>query len=141
MYVVDTNVIFADDPVKRRYGSGQALRLQLDERDLYVTTVTVAEIRFGILSLRNRGSDVKAERLAEWWAGLVDFYADRILPFDLAAAEAAASLAASCGERPGWADLQIAAIAASRGYAVLTRNLKDFRRIGVSCLDPFAEQG
>ena len=138
MYVLDTDVVSASDPVKRAYGAEAERRLKLRSSDLFLTTITVAEVRAGILGLEKRGATARSAELAAWWARLLDLYEGRVLAFDLAAAEAAAKLATASGEKVGWSDLQIAAIAASRGYTVLTRNLKDFRRIGAPCVDPFA---
>lgn len=59
---------------------------------------------------------------------LQDYAIAHVLPFDTAAA---AAFAAQSGQRlrVGVMDLRIASIALSRGLTVLTRNLRDFRRV------------
>jgi predicted nucleic acid-binding protein len=64
----------------------------------------------------------------------------RILPFDSDAAEAFAELAASrrqAGRPISQADAQIAAIAASRGADLATRNVADFEGCGVQIINPW----
>lgn len=64
MYLLDTNVISADAPAKRRVGSDAFsawLRAQADA--LYLSTITVAEIEAGIARAGRVGATVKAERL------------------------------------------------------------------------------
>ena len=57
-------------------------------------------------------------------------FANRILPFDSAAASARA-----IGRPMPEADCQIAAIARSRGMAVVTRNVRDFADAGIDVID------
>jgi predicted nucleic acid-binding protein len=69
-------------------------------------------------------------------------FADRVLPFDSAAAQAFAAIAAARrrkGRPIGDLDGQIAAIARSRGAAVATRNVSDFADCGIEVFDPWAE--
>lgn len=69
-------------------------------------------------------------------------YGDQVLPFDVAAARVAGQLgdwAQASGASCGFADIAIAATAASRGLTVLTRNLRHFEPLGVAVVDPFAK--
>ena len=108
-------------------------------RELFVTAVTEAEIRTGIAFLpegaRRQGLLDAVERI------LGDLFADRVLPFDSAAARAYAEIAAArraAGRPMSQSDCQIAAIALSRGMAVATRNVRDFSETGVDVIDPWA---
>ena len=108
-------------------------------RELFVTAVTEAEIRTGIAFLpegaRRQGLLDAVERI------LGDLFADRVLPFDSAAARAYAEIAAArraAGRPMSQSDCQIAAIALSRGMAVATRNVRDFSETGVDVTDPWA---
>ena len=68
-------------------------------------------------------------------------FAERILPFESAAARAYAEIAASrrqAGRPIGEADCQIAAISRSRGAVLVTRNVRDFQGTGVEVVDPWA---
>jgi predicted nucleic acid-binding protein len=70
---------------------------------------------------------------------LLDLYASRVLPFDVAAARIAGALsdrARSSGRNPGFPDLAIAAIAAARDLTVLTANLRHFAPLGVPAHNP-----
>jgi len=67
--------------------------------------------------------------------------ANRILPFDSPAAAAYARIAAGrrrAGRPISPADAQIAAIAASRGATLATRNVPDFDDCGIELLGPWA---
>ena len=74
---------------------------------------------------------------------LRDALADRVLPFDSGAARENAYIAAirrSVGRIVKPADLQIAAIARSRGLAVATRNVRGFKDTGVEIVNPWAAE-
>ena len=108
--------------------------------NLFVTSVTEAEIRTGIAILpegaRQRGLAAAAERL---FGG---FFALRILPFDSDAAQAYAMLAAerrAAGRPISQADCQIAAIARCRRASVATRDVGDFEGRWVEVINPWDE--
>ena len=70
-------------------------------------------------------------------------FANRVLPFDSAAASAYAEIAAArraMGRPIPEADCQIAAIARSRGMAVATRNVRDFADAGIDVIRIRVEQ-
>ena len=107
---------------------------------LFVTAVTEAEVLTGVAFLpegrRKRGL---AHAAARAFGGLLG---GRVLPFDSAAAQAYAEIAAArraAGHPVSHADGQIAAIARSRGMAVATRNVRDFENMGIDLMDPWAE--
>ncbi len=67
-------------------------------------------------------------------------YGNRILAFDVAAARVAGALsdlARSKGRPPGFADIVIAATAASHELTILTRNTRHFEPLGVPAMNPF----
>ena len=139
MYLVDTDVISASAPAKR---SQPALVAWMDRNSphLYLTAITIAEIEDGIAKARRGGASGKASRLSEWLNALLHLYADRVLPFDVAAARIAgrfSDLARGKGQSSGFADTAIAAIAEAHGLMVLTRNLKHFAVFGIPIHDPF----
>ena len=108
-------------------------------RDLFVTSVTEAEIRAGVAILphgaRRRGLAEAAERT------FGHLFAGRVLGFDSPAARAYAEIVEvrrANGRPLALADGQIAGIARSRGMAVATRNLGDFEGAGISLVDPWA---
>jgi toxin FitB len=105
---------------------------------LFTTTVTQAEILYGVklLPLAKRRSGLETA-LSEMFA--TDF-AGRVLPFDQAAAQAYAEIAAArrrAGRPIAQFDAQIAAIARSRDAGVATRNVADFEGCGIGLINPW----
>lgn len=137
MIVLDTNVVSE----ALRPSPGPAVMRWLDAQDprtLFLTAVSLAELLVGVAYLPpgRRRSDLEGA-LAE---ALEQLFGDRLLPFDAAAAEAFAPLVAgarSRGVQLGFADGQIAAIAASRGLAVATRDVAPFEAAGRPVVDPW----
>ena len=137
MVVVDTNIV---SELMHADPSAKVLAWVDDTptRQLFVTSVTEAEVRAGIAFLpggaRRRGLAEAAERV------FGDLFAGRILPFDSAAARVYADVAASrraVGRPLSQADGQIAAIARSRGMSVAMRNVRDFSDTGIDVIDPW----
>ena len=140
MYLVDTDILSASSPA--RAVPRPALVAWMDARAdlLFLSTITVAEIEGGIVKARREKANRKAAALAAWLGTLLHLYSDRMLAFDLAAASWAGLLsdrARASGHAPGFADVAIAATAASRHLTILTRNLRHFAPLGVPALDPF----
>jgi|ERR1039457_711480 predicted nucleic acid-binding protein len=136
MIVVDTNVaseLMRPSPAVAVRDWVRAQRA----RELCTTAITVAEIRYGIERLPGgRRKEALVTAAVEIFAR----FADQILPFDVAAAEQYALIVS---ERDGLGlpidgfDAQIAAICRTRGAALATRNLADFRQTGVDVIDPW----
>jgi toxin FitB len=140
MYLVDTNVLSACAPTMAQPLPSLIGWMERNSDRLYLSVITVAEIEEGIAKARRQGAASKADRLAEWLETLLHLYSARILPLDVIVARLLGKLsdqARGAGQTPGLADLAIAATAASRGYTVLTRNLRHFRDLAVQSHDPF----
>jgi predicted nucleic acid-binding protein len=140
MYLVDTDVISAGVPSKAVAAPDLAKWMDQQSTQLYVSTITVAEIEDGIAKSRRERARRKASDLAEWLETLLHLYGDRVLPFDLAAARVAGALsdvARSRGSAPGFADIAIAATACCRGLTLLTRNTRHFAPLGLPTVNPF----
>jgi predicted nucleic acid-binding protein len=106
---------------------------------MFISAITEAELRYGI-ALPPDGQRQR-RLLAQAEAMLAEDFAGRILPFDSAAAVAYAPIAAArrlAGHPISQADAQIAAIAASRGAAIATRNVSDFAECGITVLNPWS---
>jgi hypothetical protein len=104
----------------------------------FVTTITVAEILFGI-ELLPRGK-LRDRMLAQAEAVFAEDFAGRVLPFDEDAARAFPQIAIQrrAQARPiADLDAQIAAIARSRGALLATRNTVDFEGCGVPLVNPW----
>lgn len=108
---------------------------------LYLSAVTVAELRFGIASMpAGKRRTTLHDRLE---ADVLPLFEGRILPFDLRASGAFAELMAraqKAGRAIGTADGYIAAIAASRGFIVATRDTSGFEAAGVTVINPWTAQ-
>jgi tRNA(fMet)-specific endonuclease VapC len=92
--------------------------------ELFVSTVTVSELSFGVENSRFRKAN-----LAALDAFLLDF---RVIPFDESAAREAGRVRAELerkGQRIGALDTLIAAHAKSLGLPVVTNNVADFSRV------------
>ena len=140
MYVVDTNVLSAGAPTKVPPAPDLVSWMERHSERLFLSAITVAEVEDGIAKVRRAGATRKADRLAEWLETLLHLYSARILPLDVPVARILGRLsdqARGAGQAPGLADLAIAATAVSRGYTVLTRNLRHFQALAVPVHDPF----
>ena len=139
MYLVDTNVISAGAPSK---GAAREVLAWMDEHAaaLFLSVVSIEEIEDGIAKLRREGARRRAEALNAWLETLLHLYSQRVLILDVDVARATGALsdkARGLGLTPGFADLIIAATAAHHGLTLLTRNTKDFSKLGVALHDPF----
>lgn len=134
MYLLDTNIISEFQKSKPNAG---VLRwvAEHDESELYLSVITVMEIEIGVRRLERRDAE-RANRLQRWLDGAVlDAFQGRILPIDLEAARRCVlnHVPDPAPER----DALIAATASTHGLTIVTRNTKDFRRLGVPVLNPF----
>ena len=143
MYLLDTNIISATSPLRAQDLLSQAARAWIAAHadQFFLSAITVSEIETGIAKAQRTGSTKKAQLLNEWLELTLHLYGDRILPLDVTTARIAGKLfdqAVGRGGDPGFEDAAIAATAVQRNYTVLTKNLRHFRLMDVSVLDPFA---
>jgi predicted nucleic acid-binding protein len=107
---------------------------------MWLTAVTVYELRYGVEALPEGRRRDELDRAIN--RALTDDFGGRVLPLDEAAAAIAASLAVS-RKRQGRPieirDTLIAGIVLSRKAELATRNIRHFRDLDVSVVDPFAE--
>lgn len=137
MFLLDTNVVSAVmAPTPPR-----AVLQWLNEQDtvtLHLSTITIAEIRYGlgILPTGKRRRSL-AERFERF---VLEGFEQRVLDFDLPAAWLYGEIMShrrGLGRPMSMADGQIAAIARAGKFAVATRNVKDFEECGVNVINPF----
>jgi predicted nucleic acid-binding protein len=138
LYLLDTNIVSANAPAKRRVGSEAfAAWIREHSKRLYISTVTVAEIEAGIARAFRIHATTKAERLRHWLAAVEQFYAGRVLSFGVEEArQAGAILDRARAHRPGFEDIAIAATASAHGFTVLTANERHFAPLGVPLINP-----
>ena len=139
MFVMDTNVaseLMRAEPTP----AVSAWVAKRDAREMYLTAVTEAELRYGVAIMpAGRRRNALEAAMTRW---LDRGFGERILPFDSAAARAYAEIAAErrrAGRPIGEADCQIAAVSRSRNAILVTRNVRDFEGTGVDVVDPWIE--
>ena len=136
-FLLDTNVI--SEWVRPQPDRNViAWMAELDEDRAFISVISFAEIRRGIEMLPNGR---RRERLAAWLTeDLSTRFEQRILDIDLRVADTWGTLMArgqKIGLTLGSMDAFIAATARAHGLTLVTRNIKDFRRLGLSLLDPW----
>jgi toxin FitB len=139
MILVDTNVI--SEPLRKNPDAHVVEWLNAQPIEtLYLSAITVAELRFGVASLptgkRRRALHDNVENR------VLPLFAGRILPFDLPASQTYAELmstARAAGVAIGAADGYIAATAAANKMAVATRDTTVFAAAGVPVINPWRQ--
>lgn len=136
MYLLDTNVV---SELRRRNPNQRVLDWIRDvpARQLYLSAVTIGEIQAGIEITRTQ-DESKAEELETWLSGILATH--NILAVDAAAFREWAKL---MHRQSGtlMQDALVAAVAAVHRLTVVTRNVRDFERLGVPTINPFTVRG
>ena len=138
MFVLDTNVVSELRKVRLGRANVQVARWAdtVDAVTLYISAITVLELKLGILLIENR--DAKQAR-GQWnWLDehVLPEFADRILPVDAVVARRCAHL--HVPDPRSERDALIAATALVHGMTIVTRNASDFAATGVKVFDPWA---
>jgi toxin FitB len=135
MIVADTNVV---SELMRPSPSAVVVDwVRRNERELYTTSITLAEIRYG----NERLADDRRKQLLRSTAeeAFLEFE-ERVLAFDAEAALAYAAIVSS-RDRAGLPidgfDAQIASICSVHRAVLATRNVKDFQDTGIDVIDPW----
>ncbi|AFL50824.1 putative nucleic acid-binding protein [Sinorhizobium fredii] len=139
MIVLDTNVV--SEAMKPE--PNPAVRSWLNEQvaeTLYLSSVTMAELLFGVAALAD-GRRKKA--LAEMLDGVLELFGERVLTFDIEAARHYADLAVkarAAGKGFPTRDGYIAAIAASKGFIIATRDTSPFEAAALTVINPWKQE-
>lgn len=137
MIILDTNVVSQPLRTSPHPGVVEWLDAQALET-LYLTAMTLAEVRYGIELLPDgRRKRTLSRGFEEEW---VPLFAGRILNFDDAASRSYARLRArarAMGMAIGDMDALIGAIADANGHAVATRDVAPFEALGIGVINPF----
>lgn len=137
MILVDTNVI--SEPLRQSPESRVAEWLDMQALEtLYLSAITVAELRFGVHSLPAGRRRARLHEDLE--RRVLPMFAGRVLVFDLAASQAYAELMArarSGGQAVSVSDGYIAATAAANAMMVATRDTAPFEAAGLKTVDPW----
>ena len=132
MYLLDTNII-SELRGPRPHPSLITWLSGLASDQIFISAVTLGELQAGVESARQQDTG-RAEIIESWIDSLAASYS--VLPMDGGAFRCWAKLMHG---KPAdlIADAMIAATAVVRNLTVVTRNLRDFERLGVPAFDPF----
>jgi predicted nucleic acid-binding protein len=134
-YLIDTNVLSELRKGPRCDTRVAAWFADIPPENVFLSVLAVGEIRRGVERIRRR--DARSARVLEaWLRRLVAEHSDRILPIDDAVAEEWGRL--NVPDPIPVIDGLMAATARVHGLTLATRNLKDIKRTGAACVNPFA---
>ena len=137
MYLLDTNVL---SEMRKKQNTNKGVRKFFQRvieggEQVYVSVITIGELRRGIELIRHRGGARQAGQLEKWLGVVLNEYHDFILDMDEAIAQTWGMLRVPYHENA--LDKQIAATAIINGLTVVTRNTKDYQKTGVEVFNPF----
>ena len=135
--ILDTNVV--SEMIRSTIDPNvDAWLARQDESEMYLTTITEAELRFGPPGMPQ--GPMRDAYVAAMDRILSVEFTERILPFDRSAANSYPQVRAAreaTRRRIDDADCFIAAIAHSVGAVVATRNVRDFRGYPIEVINPW----
>lgn len=137
MYLIDTNVISECRKRDKANKGVQTFFAEATSKDLYLylSVVTIGELRRGVELIRHRGDIKQANQLEKWLTTILQDYSDRVLEFTSDDAQIWGRLRVPRYENA--IDKQIAATALSNDLTLVTRNTSDFDGMGIRLLNPF----
>ncbi|HKM88226.1 MAG TPA: type II toxin-antitoxin system VapC family toxin [Xanthobacteraceae bacterium] len=141
MIVLDTNVVSEImKPSESRSAKVFAWLRSYSTADVFTTAISLAEVLAGVAMLPQGKRSIAMQEAADKIFSTV--FPQRILPFDETAAAAFAEII-TVRRRKGLSfdalDVQIAAIAKTRGMTVATRNTIDFEDCGIDIINPWSD--
>ncbi len=137
MYLIDTNVLSElRKKQKANMGVKKFFKLAQDEgASVFISVVTIGELRRGIDLIAYRGDTRQATLLEKWLSTLVTNYSDYLLDIEIDIAQLWGRLRVPHYENA--LDKFIAATALIHDLIVVTRNDKDFIKTGAKVVNPF----
>ena len=138
MFLLDTNIVSEVRKGQRSDTNVSNWYAGVSESKLFISSLTVGEIRKGIELVRRRDVD-QAKALEKWLQTVIQSFSGRILTVDTEEAETWGRMSAI---RPvPVIDGLLAATAAAHDMTLVTRNVSDVDGLGVRVLDPFSGNG
>jgi toxin FitB len=132
MFLLDTNIV-SELRKPKPHGAVLAWLRTVDDAQLHLSAVTVGEIQAGI-ELTKEQDAAKAIELENWLESVAQSY--NVLPMDASALRHWARLMHRKSDTL-YEDAMIAAIAQCHGLTVVSRNVADFKALGVKVFNPF----
>lgn len=105
-------------------------------QSLYLSVVTIGELRRGVEMMRHRRDGAQADKLEAWLQLLLAKHRDEILDFGEEEAQVWGRLRVPRPENA--LDKQIAATALTHGLTLVTGNASHFQGLGLTVVNPFA---
>jgi predicted nucleic acid-binding protein len=138
-FLLDTNVV--SEWVRPRPDAGVvALLAEADEDRVFISVVTLAELRYGI---ERMAAGQRRRRLDAWLSDELPLrFEGRVVPIDAAVADAWGRVTASreaSGRPLAVADGFIAATAEVHGLTLVTRNVSDFEKTVRMVVNPWTD--
>lgn len=137
MFLIDTNVISESRKGDKANSGVQTFFRNIidNEIPIFISVVSIGELRRGIEKIRYRGDNKQAALLEKWLNNVLTNYCDNLLEFDEQAAQVWGKLSVPHHENA--LDKQIAATALIHDLIVATQNIDDFSGSGVNLVNPF----
>ena len=133
-YLLDTNVL--SEPRKRSPDPRVlAWFAAIDASELFVSVLSLGEIRNGVERLRRRGDTQQAEIVDQWLERLESDFADRFVPITLRVAERWGAMNAE-RIRPT-VDGLLAATALENDFTFVTRDTRSIKSADVRVVNPW----
>lgn len=137
MMLLDTNIL--SEIMRPKPNVDVILWLnQQDSQSLFISSISIAEISYGLYVLpkgkRRQQLNIRFEQFVR------KAFQFRLLDFDEQAASIYGKVmgeAKLTGHPMSIADGQIAAVALTKGFTLVTRNIKDFKYSGIMLINPF----
>lgn len=137
MYLVDTDVV--SEARKRTRANPGVRRFFAEARTrgdaLYLSVITLGEIRRGVETIRHRGDTRQANQLEAWLTMVLSEFGDHVLDFSHDEAQVWGHLRVPHPENA--IDKQIGATALTHGLTLVTRNTAHFSGLGMTLVNPF----
>ncbi len=139
MYLLDTNIVgeFRKKSKMNRGVRAFLSKITNENQEIYLSVITIGELRRGVERIRYRGDYEQANLLETWLGEVTKKYCNHLLSLTEHEAQLWGYLRVPHHQNSH--DKQIAATALIHNLCVVTRNTSHFKDTGVRLLNPFSE--